>query len=212
MFTSRAWRRLFNIRGLLVHKLILEFFSTFRFGEVMLDLDTTRALQFQLEGARHRLSWREFILALGLHTAEEMETAGFVLLGGVRFTAGRKIEDFISGGQFVAHLAEHFGLLTEERLQEGDAGGVTEEARVAPGGGDEDEEMPQSVPPPPRTQGERIVRLEKEVYGMREALQGQREVSVPYMRYSKSPVEYKRRTRCRTDGANTSITPQQPNP
>ncbi|GKF00765.1 hypothetical protein Tco_0027688 [Tanacetum coccineum] len=88
----------------------------------------------------------------------------------------------ISGGQFVSCLAEHFGLLTKERLQgltmivrdlpvidmdelvrlqicvelddtwvwvlagpvrqEGDAGGVAEEASVAPIGGDEDEEMP----------------------------------------------------------------------
>ncbi|GKE15601.1 hypothetical protein Tco_1423178, partial [Tanacetum coccineum] len=46
MFTSRAWRRLFHIRGPLVHELILEFFSTFRFGEVVLDLDTPGALQF----------------------------------------------------------------------------------------------------------------------------------------------------------------------
>ncbi|GKD59354.1 hypothetical protein Tco_1296863 [Tanacetum coccineum] len=51
VFTSRAWRRLFDIRGPLVHELILEFFSTFRFGEVVLDLDTARALQFQLGGA-----------------------------------------------------------------------------------------------------------------------------------------------------------------
>ncbi|GJW99283.1 hypothetical protein Tco_0183197 [Tanacetum coccineum] len=48
VFTSRAWRRLFKIRGPLVHELILEFFSTFRFGEAMLDLDMARALQFQL--------------------------------------------------------------------------------------------------------------------------------------------------------------------
>ncbi|GKD55177.1 hypothetical protein Tco_1288564 [Tanacetum coccineum] len=44
VFTSRAWRRLFEIRGPLVHELILEFFSTFRFGEGMLDLDTAGAL------------------------------------------------------------------------------------------------------------------------------------------------------------------------
>ncbi|GJU81489.1 hypothetical protein Tco_1283854 [Tanacetum coccineum] len=30
VFTSRAWRGLFEIRGPLVHELILEFFSTFR--------------------------------------------------------------------------------------------------------------------------------------------------------------------------------------
>ncbi|GJR21178.1 hypothetical protein Tco_0969705, partial [Tanacetum coccineum] len=74
---SRAWRRLFDIRGLLVHELILDFFSTFRFGEAVLDLDTTGALQFQLGGARRHISWRQFILALGLHIAEEMETVGF---------------------------------------------------------------------------------------------------------------------------------------
>ncbi|GJY21813.1 hypothetical protein Tco_0394379 [Tanacetum coccineum] len=45
VFTSRAWRRFFDIRGPLVHKLILEFFSTFRFGEAMTDLDTAGALQ-----------------------------------------------------------------------------------------------------------------------------------------------------------------------
>ncbi|GJW22028.1 hypothetical protein Tco_0032650 [Tanacetum coccineum] len=77
LFTSRAWRRIFDIRGSLVHELILEFFSTFRFGEAMTELDTLGALQFQLGGARRHMSWREFILALGLYTAEEMQTDGF---------------------------------------------------------------------------------------------------------------------------------------
>ncbi|GJR65615.1 hypothetical protein Tco_0011680 [Tanacetum coccineum] len=197
------------------------------FGEALLDLDTPGALQFQLGGVRRRMSWREFILTLGLHSAEEMRTAGFGLYwiesaiqipdkGDLRdywirissagdflgtapsytfirdpmlrlFASGRKQGAMISGGQYVARLAEHFGLLTEERLQgltvparparqEGGAGGVAEEAPVAPGGGDEDEVMPQAVPPPPRTQGERISRLEEEVHDMRKALQGQREV------------------------------------
>ncbi|GJZ63722.1 hypothetical protein Tco_0620143 [Tanacetum coccineum] len=117
--------------------------------------------------------------------------------------------------------------------QEGGARGVAEEAPVAPGGGDEDEEMPQAGPPPPRTQGERISRLEEEVHGVREALQGQREVldsmahdfsrfstwtvtrlvwmmdrvGVPYTRYLESPIEYKRRTKYRTGKSNTSIAP-----
>ncbi|GKC31379.1 hypothetical protein Tco_1038673 [Tanacetum coccineum] len=47
LFTSRAWRRLFDIRGPL------------------------------LEGARRRLSWRHFVLDLGLQTAEEIEIVGF---------------------------------------------------------------------------------------------------------------------------------------
>nr|GEZ63122.1 hypothetical protein [Tanacetum cinerariifolium] len=33
-----------------------------------------------------------------------------------RFASGRKQRAIISGGQFIARLAEHFGLLTEERL------------------------------------------------------------------------------------------------
>ncbi|GKF80806.1 hypothetical protein Tco_0239408 [Tanacetum coccineum] len=45
MFTSRAWRRLFEIRCPLVHELILEFFSTSRFEEGVLDLYTDGALQ-----------------------------------------------------------------------------------------------------------------------------------------------------------------------
>ncbi|GKF41247.1 hypothetical protein Tco_0124589, partial [Tanacetum coccineum] len=148
----------------------------------MLNLDTARALQFQLGGVRRRMSWREFILDMGLHTAEEIESVGFGIssagdflgttpsytsirdpmlrlchrliacsiagrsqapekvtvtdlfylrgmdVGSVNipyllarylrlFASGRKRGAMISGGQFVARLAEHFGLLTEERLQ-----------------------------------------------------------------------------------------------
>ncbi|GJV40166.1 putative reverse transcriptase domain-containing protein [Tanacetum coccineum] len=77
VFTSRAWRRMFDIRGPLVHELILEFFSTFRFGQAILDLDTPGTIQFQLGRARRHMSWREFILALRLHTEEEMQIVGF---------------------------------------------------------------------------------------------------------------------------------------
>ncbi|GJY05547.1 hypothetical protein Tco_0371487 [Tanacetum coccineum] len=105
-----------------VHELILEFFSTFRFGEAVLDLDLSGALQFQLGKVRRRMSWREFILALGLHTAEEMQTAGFGLYWAMStmylrfFTSGRKQGAMISGGQFLAHLAEYFRLLLFLRL------------------------------------------------------------------------------------------------
>ncbi|GKG15673.1 hypothetical protein Tco_0357996, partial [Tanacetum coccineum] len=49
-----------------------------RFSEVLLDWDAPDTIQFQLAGARRRLSWRQFILALGLHTGEEMESPSFV--------------------------------------------------------------------------------------------------------------------------------------
>ncbi|GJX29290.1 hypothetical protein Tco_0237369, partial [Tanacetum coccineum] len=141
------------------------------FREVLLDLDALGTIQFQLGGARRRMSWRQFILALGLHTSEEMELPGpppsytlirdpvlrlfhrmmaysivgrshapekvtvtdLFYLRGLdvrsvnipyllsrylrRFVARRKSEALISGGHFVARLAEHFGLLTEEGLQ-----------------------------------------------------------------------------------------------
>ncbi|GJS38418.1 hypothetical protein Tco_0563461 [Tanacetum coccineum] len=77
VFTSRAWRRMLDIRGPLVHELILEFFSTFRFGQAILDLDTPGTLQFQLGGSSRRMSWRQFILALGLYMEEEIQKAGF---------------------------------------------------------------------------------------------------------------------------------------
>ncbi|GKB01689.1 hypothetical protein Tco_0829733, partial [Tanacetum coccineum] len=72
LFNSQAWGRLFDTRGPLVRDLIIEFLSTLRFGEVLLDLDAPGTIQFQLGEARRRLSWRQFILALGLHTGEEI--------------------------------------------------------------------------------------------------------------------------------------------
>ncbi|GJZ11588.1 hypothetical protein Tco_0546347 [Tanacetum coccineum] len=169
----------FEERRPLVKELILEFISTLQFGEVLLDLDALDTIKFQLGRARRRLSWRQFILALGLHIGEEIES--LVLLGpppfytlirdpvlrlchrmmahsiagrsqapekvtmtdmfylrGLdvgsvnipyllarylrRFAVRRKSGAHISGGQFVARLAEHFGLLTAEIL-----GGLTEQ-------------------------------------------------------------------------------------
>ncbi|GKC66746.1 hypothetical protein Tco_1099344 [Tanacetum coccineum] len=48
-----------------------------RFREVLLDLDAPSTIQFQLGGSKRRMSWRQFILALRLHTVEEMELPGF---------------------------------------------------------------------------------------------------------------------------------------
>nr|GEZ93266.1 hypothetical protein [Tanacetum cinerariifolium] len=115
-------------------------------------------------------------------------------------------------------LARYLRLFSSGRKQGAmiSEGGVTKEVPVAPGGGDEDEEMPQAVSPLPRTQGKMIAKLEEEVHGMRKALWGQREVldnmardfsrfttwtitslaqlmdraGVPYTRYTKSPIEY----------------------
>ncbi|GJX59272.1 hypothetical protein Tco_0290662 [Tanacetum coccineum] len=229
------------------------------FGEVILDLDTPRAIQFQLGRVRRRMSWREFILALGLHSAEEMHNASFSLYW---TESTRRIPDkgdLREASGLTVICPWHFPFIDMAELvrlqlcieldntwawvpagparQEGGVGGVAEEAPMAPRGGDEDEEMPHAVPPPPRTQGERIARLEEEMHDMREALEGQREVldsmardfskfstwtvtslgrlmeraGVPYTGYLESSVEYQRRTRQRTDKPSTS-TAQQPDP
>ncbi|GJT85661.1 hypothetical protein Tco_1067378 [Tanacetum coccineum] len=44
--------------------------------EGVLELDAARNLQFQLGGLRCGMSWRQFVLAVGLHTAEEIDSVG----------------------------------------------------------------------------------------------------------------------------------------
>nr|GEV69376.1 hypothetical protein [Tanacetum cinerariifolium] len=214
VFVSHTLRRLFGIRVPLVQEFILEFFSTCRIrDEIGLDVADTLCFQLGEDGfGAYWLGSKRLILDKG------------DLSDYWRFATGRKRGALISGGKFVARLVEHFRLLAEERLQgltviapalpiidmselEGDAGGVAEDALVAP--------------------------REDEVHSMREALHSQREVLnsmasdfsrfttwtitslarlmdmavVPYMRYLESSVEYKRRTRQRTDDASTSTAP-----
>ncbi|GKA56160.1 hypothetical protein Tco_0755232 [Tanacetum coccineum] len=76
VFVSHAWRRLFGIRAPLVQEFLLEFFSTCRIRDEM-GLDVVGTLCFQLGCARRSMTWRKFILALGLHTVEEMAEDGF---------------------------------------------------------------------------------------------------------------------------------------
>ncbi|GKE39026.1 hypothetical protein Tco_1462431 [Tanacetum coccineum] len=124
VFTSRAWRRLFDSRVPLVRELILEFLSMLRFEEVLLNLDTPGTIQFQL-GLDVGSVNIPCLLARYLR----------------RFAAGRKSEALISGEQF------------GPKRQPNDAAGALIAAEDAPV---VDEDMPQAVPPPPRTQGERI--------------------------------------------------------
>ncbi|GJV32766.1 hypothetical protein Tco_1393166 [Tanacetum coccineum] len=74
---SHAWRRLFGIRAPLVHESFLEFLNTCRMSDTEMGLDVADTLCFQLGGVRRRVTWRHFILALGLHTEQEMTEAWF---------------------------------------------------------------------------------------------------------------------------------------
>ncbi|GKD75144.1 hypothetical protein Tco_1333426, partial [Tanacetum coccineum] len=46
-------------------------------NDTEMGLDVADTLCFQLGGVRRRMTWRQFILALGLHTEQEMAKAGF---------------------------------------------------------------------------------------------------------------------------------------
>ncbi|GJQ91195.1 hypothetical protein Tco_0002334 [Tanacetum coccineum] len=90
------------------------------------------ALISELGGARRSMTSRKFILALGLHTAEEMAEDGFstycmdqgeanvpYLLAQYLFrhAKGRKSNDRLLGGHFIGHHAHHFGLVSDEGLR-----------------------------------------------------------------------------------------------
>ncbi|GKD20284.1 hypothetical protein Tco_1221987 [Tanacetum coccineum] len=46
-------------------------------GDTVMELDTPNTLCFQLGGVKRSISWRQFILAMVLHTKEEIAPPGF---------------------------------------------------------------------------------------------------------------------------------------
>ncbi|GKF03346.1 hypothetical protein Tco_0030269, partial [Tanacetum coccineum] len=90
--------------------LILEFLSTLRFGEAVLDLDAPGTIQFQLGGARRRLSWR---ISPFLQFDQRSGVETFPSDDGIRYC-------WEESGTRKARLAAHFGLLTTDIL-----GGLT---------------------------------------------------------------------------------------
>nr|GEZ16958.1 hypothetical protein [Tanacetum cinerariifolium] len=106
VFTSRAWRRLFDIRGPLVHELILEFFSTFRLIACSIA---------ERSPAPKKVMVTDLFYLRGMDI--NSVNVPYLLARYLRlFASGRKSGALILGGKFVARLDEHFGLLTEERL------------------------------------------------------------------------------------------------
>ncbi|GJX07097.1 hypothetical protein Tco_0195029 [Tanacetum coccineum] len=153
LFTSHAWRRLFEIRAPLVWEFILE------------------------------MTWSQFILALGLHTEEEKAEARFGAYwqGSERVIPekgdfrdywieissdrdghapkkGRKGGDGPLGGHFIGHLAAHFGLPDPVA---GDYG-AAEDAPAADEGAQADPEpvhAPQPPPPAPKIIQQKVSKL-----------------------------------------------------
>ncbi|GKB89306.1 hypothetical protein Tco_0961578 [Tanacetum coccineum] len=121
LFTSHAWRRLFGVRAPLVREIMLEFFSTCRMSDTEMGLDVADTLCFQLGGARRRMTWRQFILSLDLHSEEEMADPGDFLGPApsyvyIRDPVRRKGGTRLSEGHFIGRLAAHFGLVGDQGL------------------------------------------------------------------------------------------------
>nr|GEY65546.1 hypothetical protein [Tanacetum cinerariifolium] len=68
----------------------------------------------ELGGARRSMTWRQFILAVGLHTAEEIVEDRF---GTYWHTEGRKSSARLSRGHVIGCLAHHFGLVSNDGLR-----------------------------------------------------------------------------------------------
>nr|GEW15923.1 hypothetical protein [Tanacetum cinerariifolium] len=142
--------------------------------------------------ARHRMTLRQFILALGLHTGKEMADDSFGHIGWVylfRHAEGKKRGARLYGGHFFRHLASHLGLVSDQGLRglsvvtqrQSDAAagtlGAVEDAHVVDEGAQADPapmQVPQLPPPTPKTMPQRITRLEEEVQELRQSIVGLR--------------------------------------
>ncbi|GJS68941.1 hypothetical protein Tco_0683506 [Tanacetum coccineum] len=99
LFTSHAWRRLFEIRAPLVREFILEFLSTCKMSNTEMGLDIADTLCFQLGGARRILAGESV----------DRGTANVPYLLAhypFRHAEGRKSRTRLSGGYFIWRLAE----------------------------------------------------------------------------------------------------------
>ncbi|GJS50415.1 putative ribonuclease H-like domain-containing protein [Tanacetum coccineum] len=238
LFTSDAWRRVFEIMGPLVLELMLEFFSTRRISDIVLELDVADTRCFQLGGLRRQLSWRiafdgDFLGAVPSYTSirdplrrlchrliaysisgrghapEKVTATELFYLRSMdegtavnvtyllaqylfRYAEGRKQGARMSGRHFVARLAKHFRLLTEERLRGFTV--VVRDLTVI----DMDELA-------------RIEKLEEEVYGLRESFGEQRAIvdaiSGDFSRFTTWAVGRLGHLLHTTGGASTSAAP-----
>ncbi|GJR26437.1 hypothetical protein Tco_1102669 [Tanacetum coccineum] len=149
LFTSHAWRRLFEIQGTLVREFILEFLSTCRMSDAEMGLDVVDTLSFLVEDKHLR-----------------------------RHAEGRNNGARLFRGHFIGRLAAHFGLVSDEGLRGLLPSGSSEAAddwaytpkaaRDAPAvdEGALANPAPMQAPQPPRaiprTMPQRISRLEEE--------------------------------------------------
>ncbi|GJU89605.1 hypothetical protein Tco_1302028 [Tanacetum coccineum] len=144
LFTSHAWRRLFEIRGPLVREFILEFFSTCRISLHTADEMAEDGFEAYWLGSERvipdkgdlRDYWtkissdRDFLVLDPSYTfiRDHVRRLCHILISYsifgrgqapeklFRHDKGRKSEARLSEGHFIGRLAEHFGLVSDEGL------------------------------------------------------------------------------------------------
>ncbi|GJX24685.1 hypothetical protein Tco_0230981 [Tanacetum coccineum] len=231
VFTSWALRRLFDIRGPLVHELILKFLRTapsYTFiWDPMLRL-CHKLIACSIVGrsqAPEKVTMTDLFYLRGMDVGSV--NVPYLLDRYLRlFASGRKQGEMISRVRElpVIDMAELVRLQICVELdntwvwvparparQEGEAGGVAEEAPVALGCGDKDEELPQAI------QREVLDSMAHDfsrftTWTVTSLARLMDRAGVPYTRYSESPVEYEIRTRRRSNDSSTFAAPHQPDP
>ncbi|GJW37200.1 hypothetical protein Tco_0060120 [Tanacetum coccineum] len=153
--------------------------GVYEMSDTVIYLGTVDTLCFQLGGAKRRMTWRQFILKLGLHTQQEMAEAGF---GSYWARNRRKSAARLLGGHFIGRLAMHFGQVSDEGLrglqgpkrQQAAAAGASKadkDGEVAEEVASEILAIAQAPPPPPpapqsRTMSQRIERLKEDLHDL----------------------------------------------
>nr|GEW85030.1 hypothetical protein [Tanacetum cinerariifolium] len=166
VFVSHAWRKLFEIRAPFVREFILEFLSTCRMSDTVMDLDAVDTLCFQLGGGLRDycidvLSDRDFLGPVPSYVLIRdpvrrlcHNMIAYSISGrGQTPEKGRKSKARLSGGHFIGSLAMHFRLVSDEGLrglqvaqgldgQQATAAGTYEDDEAGPAAEEVAEEIP----------------------------------------------------------------------
>ncbi|GKB27641.1 hypothetical protein Tco_0867042 [Tanacetum coccineum] len=133
-------------------------------------------------GVRRRMSWREFILGMGLHTAEEIESSAGDFLGTKAACMQYCWEKYLR--LFTEEKLQGLTVIVRDLPEIDMAELICEELDDTEGApdvvkGDQAISAPVQAPQPPpaaRTISQRLARLEEDVHGIQVSLREQREV------------------------------------
>ncbi|GJX65203.1 hypothetical protein Tco_0299546 [Tanacetum coccineum] len=192
LFTSHAWRRLFEIRAPLVRGFILEFLSTYRMSDTEMGLDVADTFISVRGQAPEKLTDVDlfYLRSMDRGTSNVLYLLAQYLF---RHAEGRKSGARLSGGHFIGHLDAHFGLRQPNATAS--APRAVKDALAADEGAQGDPApmyAPQPPPPAPRTIQQRVSRLEEEVQELRQSIDLAVRKSTIWYTLKKTYVEFVR--------------------